>query len=897
MPEPATPPKTVYLIDGTAYIHRAYHAIRSLSNSKGFPTNAVFGFARMLIKLMDDKHPEFAAMFFDSRGPTFRHDMYPDYKANRPPMNDDMAVQIPYIKELTAGFNIPVFELPGYEADDLIGTVAKRSAAEGFDVVMVTGDKDFMQLITGRITIWDPMKDEAINRETVFAKHGLEPPQMLDVLGLAGDASDNIPGVPGIGPKTAVTLLQTFGSMDGIYEHMDRITSKIQKEKLTAHKEQAFLSRELARINTNSPIDIDVSSFRVIGPDNAKLAKIFQKLEFRQLQKNFPVESDLSGKQYHAILDERSLSDLIDRLSKVKTVAVDTETTSVDPMTAKLVGLSFAVKPHEAFYIPCGHDYPGAPAQLDRADVLRRLKPVLENPEIHKIGQNIKYDWAVLRRNGADLQGVAFDTMIASYLINPEKRAHNLDQIARDFLDHHMISYEQATTGEDGKMKNFSQVEIERAVPYSCEDADITLMACEKFAPLLAAQNLTRLFETVEMPLVPVLMRMEMTGIRVDKDRLFETSKHLSLQLAQIEQQIYAVAGEEFNIQSPQQMGVILFEKLKLPVQKKTKKKTAYSTDVDVLTTLADLHELPALALRHRTLSKLKSTYVDALFDLVNPETGRVHTSFNQTITATGRLSSSNPNLQNIPIRTEEGREVRRAFIPRDGWSFVSLDYSQIELRLLAHYSGDEILIDAFQNDEDIHTRTAAEVFQALPGMITNDLRQQAKVINFGIIYGMSAFSLAKELHISQKMAKTYIDHYFSRYSGVKRFIDSTVETSRQTGMTSTELGRIRFLPDINSQNANLRGFAERNAVNAKIQGTAADLIKLAMIRVDAALAEKGLRTAMLLSVHDEIVLEAPPEEMAVVKKMAADIMENVWAMKAPLKVSVAVGRDWAEAH
>ncbi|MDA8404030.1 MAG: DNA polymerase I, partial [Desulfobacteraceae bacterium] len=387
MPEPATPPKTVYLIDGTAYIHRAYHAIRSLSNSKGFPTNAVFGFARMLIKLMDDKHPEFAAMFFDSRGPTFRHDMYPDYKANRPPMNDDMAVQIPYIKELTAGFNIPVFELPGYEADDLIGTVAKRSAAEGFDVVMVTGDKDFMQLITGRITIWDPMKDEAINRETVFAKHGLEPPQMLDVLGLAGDASDNIPGVPGIGPKTAVTLLQTFGSMDGIYEHMDRITSKIQKEKLTAHKEQAFLSRELARINTNSPIDIDVSSFRVIGPDNAKLAKIFQKLEFRQLQKNFPVESDLSGKQYHAILDERSLSDLIDRLSKVKTVAVDTETTSVDPMTAKLVGLSFAVKPHEAFYIPCGHDYPGAPAQLDRADVLRRLKPVLENPEIHKIGR------------------------------------------------------------------------------------------------------------------------------------------------------------------------------------------------------------------------------------------------------------------------------------------------------------------------------------------------------------------------------------------------------------------------------------------------------------------------------------------------------------------------------
>lgn len=897
MPEKTPPQQTVYLIDGTAYIHRAYHAIRSLSNSKGLPTNAVFGFARMIIKLMADKSPDYAAMFFDSRGPTFRHDLYPDYKANRPPMADDMAVQIPYIKELTAGFNIPIFELPGYEADDLIGTVARRAAAEGFDVVMVTGDKDFMQLITERITIWDPMKDEVLNRDTVKAKHGLEPGQMLDVLGLAGDASDNIPGVPGIGPKTAVSLLQSFGSMDGIYENIDRIVSKTQKEKLAAHKDQAFLSRNLARINTESPIDIDVPAFRVTPPDNNKLAKIFQELEFRQLQKDFPVESDLSDKQYQAVLDEAALSDLIARLSKAKILAVDTETTSIDPMTAKLVGMSFALRPHEAFYIPLGHDYPGAPAQLNFANVLQRLKPVLENPEIEKTGQNIKYDWAVLRRHGADLRGVTFDTMIASYLINPEKRAHNLDQIARDFLDHHMISYAQTVTGEDGKMRNFSEVEIDRAVPYACEDADITLMAREKLAPLLAAQNLTPLFETVEMPLVPVLMRMERTGIRVDKDRLSETSKHLSHQLTDIEQQIYAAAGEEFNIQSPQQMGVILFDKLKLPAQKKTKKKTAYSTDVDVLTALAGLHELPALVLRHRMLAKLKSTYVDALFELVNPQTGRVHTSFNQTITATGRLSSSNPNLQNIPIRTEEGREVRRAFIPQDGWSFIALDYSQIELRLLAHYSGDEILVDAFQKDEDIHTRTAAEVFQALPGMITQELRQQAKTINFGIMYGMSAFSLSKELGISQKMAKTYIDHYFSRYSGVKRFIDAAVETSRRTGVTVTEMGRIRFLPDINSQNASLRGFAERNAVNAKIQGTAADLIKLAMIRVDAALAEKGLRSAMLLSVHDELVFEAPPEEIDTVKALAADIMENVWELRVPLKVSVAVGKDWAEAH
>ncbi len=889
--------KTVYLIDGTAYIHRAYHAIRNLSTSKGFPSNAVFGFTRMLIKLIEEKTPEYVAMFFDSRGPTFRHEIYSDYKANRPPMADDMAVQIPYIKEVTKGFNIPIYELAGYEADDLIGTLAQKAVAKGFDVIMVTGDKDFVQLVTDEITIWDPMKDEVIDRASVIEKNGIEPSQMLDVLGLAGDASDNIPGVPGIGPKTAITLLKSFSSIEALYDKIDEVKAVKQREKLIENKEQALMSRELAKINTDVPIAVDIPAFKLDAPDNAKLAKIFKELEFRQLQKAYPVSTDLTQKKYHSVLDETALSELIDFLKQSKIFAIDTETTAINPMAARLVGLSFAVAPEEAFYIPCGHRYPDAPDQLALDFVLNQLKPVLEDPEVKKIGQNIKYDWTVLQRHGVNLAGVMFDTMLASYLINPDKRAHNLDQIAMDFLDHKMISFQEVTESGDRKIQNFSEVDIDKAVPYACEDADVTFAAYEKFKPMLESNGLTKLFDTVEMPLIPVLMRMEMTGIRVDKDRLQELSKDLAFALEQTEQQIYSLAGEEFNINSSQQLGNILFEKLKLPVQKKTKKKTAYSTDVDVLTILSDRHELPATVLKHRSIAKLKSTYVDALFELINPETGRVHTSYNQTITATGRLSSSNPNLQNIPIRTEEGRKVRRTFIPEEGWTFVAMDYSQIELRLLAHYSDDEILIDAFNKDEDIHTRTAAEVFQALPVMITNDLRQQAKVINFGIMYGMGPFSLSKALKISQKMAKTYIDNYFKRYSGVKRFIDETIETARATLQTSTELGRIRLLPDINSKNANIRGFAERTAVNTKIQGTAADLIKLAMIRADAAISEKGLRSKMLLSVHDEIVFEVPPEELETIRKTGREIMENIWSFKVPLKVNVATGKDWAEAH
>ncbi len=891
-----TEEKTIYLIDGTAYIHRAYHAIRELANSKGLPTNAVFGFTRMLLKLMEERNPEYAGMFFDSRGPTFRHHMYTAYKANRPSMPDDMAIQIPYIKQITAAFNLPIIEMPGFEADDLIGTLARRAEKEGFTVVMITGDKDFMQLVSEKIAIWDPMKESATDLRTIRENFGLEPHQMIDVQGLSGDSIDNIPGVPGIGPKTAVDLIKTHGSMQGVYEKLDTISKKKQRENLENYKDQAFLSRELVTIKTDVPVISDLAKFKVTEPDRHKLSELFKDLEFRQLQQSLPEQADLSRKDYQAVLNKDQLSKLIQLLEKSDLFALDTETTSTDPMRAELVGLSFAVKAHQAFYIPCRHNYLGAPEQLKLKEVLGQLKPVLENPQIKKIGQNIKYDWMLLERNGIRLAGVVFDTMLASYLLDPSKRAHNLDQIALDFLDHKTITYEDVA----GKGKNavlFSKVAVDKAVPYACEDADITLMARDVLLPKLKELGLDELMNSVEMPLVPVLMRMEMRGVGIDVDRLHELSKSFEQQLDALEGDIYGLAGEAFNINSSQQLGRILFEKLRLPVQKKTKKKTGYSTDVNVLTVLAAQHELPALILKHRTLSKLKSTYVDALIELLNPQTGRIHTSYNQTVAATGRLSSSDPNLQNIPIRTEEGRQIRRAFVPRAGWYLVSADYSQIELRILAHCSEDEILIEAFLKDQDIHTRTACEVFQVDPAALSDELRRQAKAINFGIIYGMSAFGLSKQIEISQKMAQTYIDHYFSRYQGVKRYMDRTIAEARKTRCTSTLLGRIRLLPDIESSNHIIRQAAERTAINTPIQGSAADLIKVAMIKVDDALKEKKLESAMLLTVHDELVFEVPPAELDEVTRLIKDIMEGVWKLKVPLKINIAKGRNWDEAH
>jgi len=888
--------KTLYLIDGSAYIYRAYHAIRELSNSKGFPTNAIFGFTRMLMKLLEDQAPEYVVMLFDTKGPTFRHKMYEEYKANRPPMPEDLSIQIPHIKSITEAFNILIVEMPGYEADDLIGTLAQKGESAGFHVVMVTGDKDFIQLVTDKIIIWDPMKDKRTDANVIRAQYDLEPRQMVEVMGLSGDKADNVPGVPGIGQKTALSLIKTFGTMERLYEQLGTITKKKQRENLAKYRDQALLSRKLVIIDTDVPLTFKPEDLKYREPDNDKLFELYKELEFSKLQQDLPRQTDLFNKNYQPIRNSAELTDLINRLASARLFAIDTETTSKKPMNAKLVGLSFSIEPNEAFYIPCAHDYPGVSDQLELKEVLDRLKPILENPDIKKVGQNIKYDLMVLARHGINLAGMAFDTMLASYLLNPSKRAHNLNQIAFDFLDHKMITYEEVTDN-GGKNSGFEKVHLNKAVPYACEDADITLMAYEVLAPELKQHNLTELFERVEMPLIPVLARMEMRGVSVDKDMLRQLSQSFAFQLEEIEKNIYSLAGEKFNIRSSQQLGQILFEKLKLPVQKKTKKKTGYSTDVDVLTTLAVHNELPALVLRHRTLAKLKSTYTDALCGLVHEETNRIHTSYNQTITATGRLSSSDPNLQNIPIRTDEGREIRRAFIPIKDSHLLSADYSQIELRILAHCSEDPILIKAFLDDEDIHTRTAAEVFQINPSSISSEMRRQAKVINFGIVYGMSAFGLSKQLGISQKMAKSFIDNYFNRYKGVKRFIDQTIEEVRETEKTSTLLGRIRYLPDIKSANRNTRLFAERTAINTPIQGTAADLIKLAMITVDNAFRAENLKTAMILTVHDELDFEVPEDELDIVVKLLKEIMEGIWNLKVPLKINIKNGTNWAEIY
>ncbi|MFZ3049106.1 MAG: DNA polymerase I [Desulfatirhabdiaceae bacterium] len=886
---------TLFLIDGTAYIHRAYHAIRGLTNSRGLPTNAILGFTKILVKLLEDHHPEYAVVCFDAKGPTFRHQRYPEYKANRPPMPEDMRIQIPHIREVTKGFNLQIMEMPGFEADDLIGSLAQMGVKSGFSVVIVTGDKDFIQLISETIRIWDPMKELWMDLDQVRDVHGVEPEQFIDIMGLSGDTADNVPGVPGIGPKTALALIQQYKSLAGLYQNIRSISSKVQQARLIQYKDQAWLSRELVTICLSVPVPNDIEQFRVIRPDSDKLAQLFASFEFRQFQQFFSRTVEPVSTDYRTILTQSELNNLAETLKAAGIFAIDTETTSTNPMLARLVGISVAVQPNQAFYIPIAHDYLFAPPQLDLQTVLSVLGPILADPTLKKIGQNIKYDWIVLTRCGVSIAGIFADTMIASYLLNPSKRSHGLDQIALDFLNHKNISYADVT--EKGKIQGFNRVSIESATPYACEDADITLRASRVLLPKIQDTGLMDLFNQVEMPLAGVLMKMEMRGIHVDQNRLRLLSASFQDQLSDLEDKIYDLAEERFNIQSHQQLGHILFEKLRLPVHKKTHKKTGYSTDVDVLTSLAEHHKLPELVLRHRTLSKLKSTYADALIGMIHPKTGRIHTSYNQTVTATGRLSSSDPNLQNIPIRTEEGRDIRRAFVPTSGFRMVAADYSQIELRILAHCSDDPILIQSFLENQDIHTRTASEVFQVAPDQVTPELRRQAKVINFGILYGMGAFSLSKELGISQKMAKTYIDHYFDRYRGVKTFIDRTIQEVRISRQTSTLLGRIRLLSDINSTNTVIRQFAERIAVNTPIQGTAADLIKIAMIRMDQAMGVRKMASAMLLTVHDELVFEVPNNELDDLMRLVTDIMENVWELKVPLKVNIAVGDNWAEAH
>jgi DNA polymerase-1 len=890
-------PKTIYLIDGSAFLYRAFHAIRSLATSKGHPTNATFGFTRILLKLLKEKAPRYAGVFFDVKGPTFRHKMFDEYKANRPPMPEELAVQIPDIKEVVKALNIPIIEKEGYEADDLVGTYARIAQAQGFKVVMVTGDKDFIQLITEECSLWDPMKDTVTDKSGVKADMGIEPEQFIDVLGLAGDTADNIPGVKGVGVKTALKLIVEYGSISGIYDNLDQLKKKKKlHENLTASKEIVDLSRDLAAIDRHVDVAHPLDDFQLREFDTHKAFELFQSFEFKALATEFSQKADKSKKIYKMVHTIADMENLAAALEKNGVFAIDTETTGLDPMRADLVGLSFSYEKDTGFYIPVGHTNNSGIQMPEKEDLLGIFKPLLENPDIAKVGQNIKYDFIVLARYGIEIKGIVFDTMIASHLLNPGTRGHGLDRIAMNLFGHKMISYEEVT-GKGKDQIGFQEVPLDLAADYAAEDADLTFMAYEVLKKQIEDKGLTPLMETIEVPLICVLAKMEMAGIRVDTDVLGQMSLEFEQELKSLEQKIYELAGEEFNINSSQQLGVILFEKLGLKAVKKTKKKTGYSTDVQVLTQLAETHEMPEKLLRYRTLGKLKSTYVDALSSLVHPDTGRIHTSFNQTITVTGRLSSSNPNLQNIPIRKPEGKKIRQAFIPADGYTLISADYSQIELRLLAHCAKDPILIESFRNDEDIHTRTALEVFQVLPGLVTDEMRSQAKSINFGIIYGMSAFRLSNELGISRKMAGMYIDNYFKRYAGVKKFIDKTIEQTRDTCEVSTLFGRKRRLDDIRSSNANLRNFAQRAAVNTPIQGSAADLIKLAMIKMQTALAAEKMESKMLLSVHDEIIFEAPEQEKDKLITMATQVMENVTPLEVPLKVNFGAGANWAEAE
>jgi DNA polymerase-1 len=883
----------LFLIDGSSYVFRAFYAIGQLSTSKGFPTNAIYGFTSMFLRVLREMNPEYVAVVFDAKGPTFRDEIYSDYKANRPAMPQGLEPQIPYIKRIVEAYNIPAIEKEGYEADDVIGTIAKEAAKQGVDVVIVSGDKDMLQLVNGRIHTLDTMKDRSFGPREVIERYGVAPEEITDVMALMGDSIDNIPGVPGIGEKTAVALIRQFKTLDNLLANRERLPKKKLVEALIRFGEQAKLSKRLATISTDVPLEYNLRDFLSSEPDIERLKGIFRELEFSKFLKEITSET-LSMEDYHIVTEEDQFSNLVGELRGCRGFSFDFETTSRDPMLADLVGLSFSLAPHRAYYVPMGHRYPGVPRQLDRDFVLGRLKPLFEDEKLKKLGQNIKYEYVLLKRNGIELRGIECDTMVASYLVNPTKHNHNLEEIAREYLDHRMISYKDVV-GSGKKEVTFDQVDLQSAKNYSCEDSDVTFLVSHILLSKLEEGGLKDLFNGVEIPLIKVLAHMEMAGVKIDRSLLEEMSKEFENRLASIADRIYLLAGERFNINSSQQLAKILFEKLKLPRVKRTK--TGTSTDTEVLTKLAHQHDLPGEILAYRSLSKLKSTYIDALPKLINPRTGRVHTSYNQTVTATGRLSSSDPNLQNIPIRSEEGKRIREAFIPEEGWLMLSADYSQIELRILAHLARDKALCEAFQRDEDIHARTASNIFGVSLEGVTPEMRRQAKVINFGIIYGMSAFGLGKELDVEPKIASAYIEGYFEKYKGVKEYIDSSLRESREKGYVTTLFGRRRYLPEINSSNQIARNAAERTAINTPIQGTAADLIKVAMIHIHGQLKDLKLSTKMVIQVHDELVFECPEGELEQVTRIVREGMEGAMEYSVPLKVSIARGRNWNEAH
>jgi DNA polymerase-1 len=884
----------VYLVDGSAYIYRAYHAIAPLSNSKGLPTHAIYGFTNILLRVMREKNPTYMAMAFDLKGPTFRHAIYEAYKANRPPMPEDLVCQIPYIRKIARAFHIRGLEMEGFEADDLIASAALWLAANGHRVIIVSGDKDLLQLVGPGIVVWDPMSDRVMDREAVIAKYNVGPEKLNDLFALIGDSSDNVPGVPGVGQKTAEKLINDFGSLDGLYQDIDRLSQKKLKEKLVTFHDQALLSKKLIALQSDLAVPKNIEEYRLPQPDQQTLQALYRELEFARLLKNQTPTAPMDIQGFILVQTLQQLQDICRMLARAPELAIDTETTSLDPLTAELVGISLCADGTKAWYVPIGHqDNNGhrLPGQLSLEEVFSCLRPLLADQQLTKIGHNLKYDLQVLKHHGVRLLGPLRDTMIASYLLDPTRRSHKLDDLAVEHLNVSMTSFAQVTA-DDKRPDAFRFVTPQAASNYSCEDASSTLQLWQLFEPRLQELELWTLFVELEMPLVPLLARMEEVGILVNPDMLAALSEEFADQLATLSDRIFLLAGEEFNINSPKQLGSILFEKLKLPMGRKTK--TGYSTDVKVLEKLSAYHELPAALLEHRTISKLKSTYIDKLASLIHPRTGRVHTSFNQTVTATGRLSSSNPNLQNIPIRTKAGQRIREAFIAAPNHTLLAADYSQIDLRVLAHYSRDEALVEAFVAGKDVHSQTAAEIFRVHPSLITPQMRRVAKSINFGIVYGMSAFGLAGQLNISRKEAQTFISRYFDLYRGVKRFMEEIIEQARRDGFVTTLLHRRRILPDIQSSNKTVREFAERAALNTPIQGTAADIIKLATIRADRLLRERSLQSELLLQIHDELIFEVPMDELQTAAKLVQEAMETVMQLAVPLVVNLSWGPNLA---
>lgn len=888
----------VYLIDGSAYIYRAYHAIAPLTNSSGLPTHAVLGFINILLRVIREKQPRYLAVAFDLKGPTFRHQLSRDYKANRPPMPEDLVCQIPYIRDAVKAYRIRGLEEDGFEADDLIASAARQLARGGHEVVVVSGDKDLMQLVDEKTTFWDPMNDRFFDQAGVAKKYGVEVGALLDYFALIGDSADNIPGVPGVGPKTAAKLIGEFGSLDNLYQKLEQVGSKNMAAKLAAHREAAFLARDLIRLKEDLAVPASPEGYLLPEPDNDKLRELFTLLGFTRLLKSQVATPALDRKGYLLVSDADQLRGLVKKLGRGAHLVVDTETSGLDTLTADLVGISLGNRPGEAWYIPIGHlSEDGSPVagQLPLATVLAIIRPLLEEQNLPKIGHNLKFDYSVFLNQGIVMGGSLWDTMICSYLVAPGRRSHKLDDLAEELLGVKLTSFAEVTGQAKGKSKdvNFAYVKPEAAKDYSCEDVEAALLLWQYFRPQLEELDLWDLFVKVEILIIPVLAEMERTGILVDRDKLKGLAVEFDENLLELEKEIYRLAGEEFNISSPKQLGAILFEKLNLPQGRKTK--TGYSTDAKVLENLGRYHDLPVLVVNYRNLAKLKSTYVDALLEQIHPRTGRVHTSYNQTVTATGRLSSSNPNLQNIPIRTPEGQRIREAFVAAPDHVFLAADYSQIDLRVMAHYSQDQALVADFRSGKDIHHQTAVEIFRVSSNFVTAEMRRVAKTINFSIVYGISAFGLAARLDLSRKDAATFIERYFEHYPGVKKFMETVIEEARRNGYVTTLLKRRRQLPDLNSSNRMLREGAERIAVNTPIQGTAADIIKLAAIEVDHQIRRQGLAAKVLLQIHDELVLEVPEGELAETEKLIRPAMESVMQLDVPLVVNISTGGNLAE--